>query len=51
MEIAESLGRRGEVPRDVAAALAAVLAEPATVGRTFELLAGEQPIEAALRGL
>jgi uncharacterized protein YbjT (DUF2867 family) len=43
---------RGEVPRDdVAAVLAACLAEPATVGKTFELVAGENRIEAALAAL
>ena len=42
----------GEVPReDVAAVLAATLAEPATVGKTFELVGGGDQIEAALAAL
>lgn len=41
-----------EVPRaDVAAALAACLAEPATIRRQFTLLAGDTPVEQALREL
>jgi uncharacterized protein YbjT (DUF2867 family) len=52
IEAAESLGRRGEIPRDdVAATLVAVLDEPATVGKTFEILGGEEEIAAALRTL
>ena len=42
---------RGEVPRaDVAAVLAAVLSTDSTIGKTFDLLAGHQTIEAALAG-
>jgi uncharacterized protein YbjT (DUF2867 family) len=49
--IAERLPR-GEVPRDdVAAVLAATLAEPVTIGRTFELMSGSDQIEAALAKL
>ena len=49
---APSLGRRGEIPReDAARTVAACLEEPATVGRTFEVLAGEDAISEALRGL
>jgi uncharacterized protein YbjT (DUF2867 family) len=52
IEAAESLGRRGQIPRDdVAATLLAVLDEPATVGRAFEILSGEEEIAAALRNL
>lgn len=52
VEAAEHLGRRGQIPRDdVAATLLAVLDEPATVGKAFELLSGDQEIAAALRGL
>jgi uncharacterized protein YbjT (DUF2867 family) len=41
-----------EVPRtDVAATLAAVLHADNTIGKTFELLAGETPIEEAVTGL
>jgi uncharacterized protein YbjT (DUF2867 family) len=40
---------RGEIPRDdVAAVLAAVLHEPDTVGRTFELVSGDTPVDDAL---
>jgi uncharacterized protein YbjT (DUF2867 family) len=43
---------RGEVPRaDVAAVLAEALHTDATIGRTFDLLAGTQTVEAALAGL
>jgi uncharacterized protein YbjT (DUF2867 family) len=52
IEAAEHLGRRGRISRDdVAATLLAVLDEPATVGKTFELLSGEDEIAAALRKL
>ena len=44
--------QRGEVSRDdVAAVLAATLAQPATIGATFELVGGSDPIEAALAKL
>ena len=43
---------RGTVPRDdVAAAVAGMLREPATIGKLFELTDGELPIEDALRAL
>lgn len=43
---------RGEVPRaDVAAVLAASIANDDTVGRVFELVSGDQPIDEALRTL
>jgi uncharacterized protein YbjT (DUF2867 family) len=52
IEAAEHLGRRGQIPRDdVAAALLATLDEPATVGKTFEVLSGDREIAAALRAL
>ena len=42
----------GDIPRDdVAAVLAAVLHEPATIGRTFEVIGGVTPIEATLASL
>jgi uncharacterized protein YbjT (DUF2867 family) len=42
----------GEVTRDdVAATLAEVLATPSTVGKTFELVGGDTPIEEAVRSL
>jgi uncharacterized protein YbjT (DUF2867 family) len=51
VRIAES-AQRGQVSRDdVAAVLAAALTEPATVGKTFELVSGENPIERALSAL
>ena len=43
---------RGEIPRaDVAAVVAACLAEPKTIGHTFELISGEDQIELALAEL
>jgi uncharacterized protein YbjT (DUF2867 family) len=52
IDVATTLGRRGEIPRDdVAATLLAVLDEPSTVGKTFELFSGEQEIAPALRNL
>lgn len=47
---ARSLGRRGEIPReDVALALAMTLEVEATRGETIDILAGETPVEEALR--
>jgi uncharacterized protein YbjT (DUF2867 family) len=47
----DSVGR-GEIPRDdVAAVLAAVLREPATAGRTLEVVSGEVPIDEATASL
>lgn len=52
VDLAERLGRRGEVPRDdVAAVLVACLDEPATSGRECELLSGDVPIAEAIRAL
>jgi uncharacterized protein YbjT (DUF2867 family) len=52
VEAAPSLGRRGEIPRgDVAATLLACLGIEATIGKTFELLSGEHPIDEALARL
>jgi uncharacterized protein YbjT (DUF2867 family) len=52
VDAAQDLGRSGEITReDTAAVLAAVLEAPGTVGKTFEVLAGETPIEDALRAL
>ena len=43
---------RGKIPRDdVAAVLAAVLHEPATVGLTFEVVSGEVSVDDALAAL
>jgi uncharacterized protein YbjT (DUF2867 family) len=47
-----SMGGRGPVPRDdVAATLFAALQIDNTIGKTFELFAGETPIEKALAAL
>ena len=44
--------QRGEIPRDdVAAVLLAVLETPGTVGKTFELVAGDTPVDEAVRSL
>ena len=52
VEAAESLGRRGEIPReDVARTLAAALEEKNTYHKTFEILSGETPIREALARL
>lgn len=49
---AESLGRRGEIPRqDVAATFVAALENPNTIGKTFEILSGDTTIEEALKGV
>lgn len=49
IDAAETLGRRGEIPReDVAATFVAALENPDTIGKTFEILAGDTPIEEAL---
>ena len=42
----------GEIPRaDVAAVLAGCLDSPATVGRTFDVVAGDVPVDEALTAL
>jgi len=52
VKVSTQLGSRGPVPRDdVAAVLAAVLTTPATIGKTFELFAGDTPIHEALATL
>jgi uncharacterized protein YbjT (DUF2867 family) len=52
VEVSTELGRRGSVPRDdVALVLAATLEEPATIGKVFELFAGETPVREALAAL
>ena len=51
VRIGESVGR-GEVSRDdVAAVLAATLTQPATIGKRFELVGGDDEIEAAVAKL
>jgi uncharacterized protein YbjT (DUF2867 family) len=43
---------RSEIPRaDVAAVVAAALHEPATIGKTFNLVSGETPVDEALKSL
>ena len=43
---------RGEIPRDdVAAVVAAALAEPRTAGVTFELIGGDTPVDEAVAAL
>jgi uncharacterized protein YbjT (DUF2867 family) len=52
VDIAERLGRRGQIPRDdVAAVLVAVLDAPNTIGTTFEVLGGSTPIADAVQAL
>lgn len=43
---------RGEIPReDVARLIAVCLGDPATIGHTWEVISGDQPIEEAVRAL
>ena len=52
VDATESLGRYAEIPReDVALAMALTLELENTVGKTFELLSGETPVEDALKRL
>ena len=52
VDIAKDLGRYGEVTRDdVADVLVLTLDSPNTIGRHFELLAGDTPIAKALLGV
>jgi len=52
IQITTELGNRGKIPRDdVAAVLAAVLRTPAGIGSTFELFAGDTPIDQAVAAL
>jgi uncharacterized protein YbjT (DUF2867 family) len=52
VQVAPRLGRRGSVPRDdVAAVLLAVLDEPSTIGKSFEVLSGDVSVDEAVRGL
>ena len=52
VELSDRLGGRGVVPRDdVAAVLLACLDERGTIGKTFELFAGETPIADAITRL
>jgi uncharacterized protein YbjT (DUF2867 family) len=51
VKLGQDVGR-GDVPRDdVAAALAAVLAAPNTIGATFELVSGDTPTDEAVASI
>jgi uncharacterized protein YbjT (DUF2867 family) len=51
IEVGDDL-RSGRVPRDdVATTLAAVLATDSTIGKAFDVLEGETPVDEAVRGL
>jgi uncharacterized protein YbjT (DUF2867 family) len=50
--VSDDMSTRGPVPRDdVAAVLAAVLADDSTAGKTFVVVSGETPIDEALQTL
>jgi uncharacterized protein YbjT (DUF2867 family) len=52
VDVAERLGRHGQIPRDdVAATIVAVLDAPSTIGKTFEILSGTTPVEEAIGAL
>jgi uncharacterized protein YbjT (DUF2867 family) len=52
VRVEAQLGHRGPVPRDdVAAVLVACLSTAATIGRTFEVFAGDTPVPEALARL
>jgi uncharacterized protein YbjT (DUF2867 family) len=52
IELAESLGRTGEITRDdVATLLLALVDAPASYNRTLEVLAGDTPIAEAIESL
>jgi uncharacterized protein YbjT (DUF2867 family) len=52
IDLAERLGRRGQIPRDdVAAVLAEALDAGNTVGKTFEVVSGSTPVRDAVRAL
>ena len=52
VDLSTDLGRRGPIPRDdVAAVLAACLAEAGTIGLTFEAFAGDVDVDDAVRSL
>ena len=49
VHVAERVGDSARVPRDdVAAVLAAVLATPQTLHRTFEIASGDVPVQQAV---
>jgi uncharacterized protein YbjT (DUF2867 family) len=52
IDAAPLLDRGGDIPReDVAVVVVGCLDEPATVGKAFDVLAGETPVDEALRAL
>jgi uncharacterized protein YbjT (DUF2867 family) len=52
IELASSLGSRGEIPReDTAHVIVATLERENTFGKTFEVISGDTPIEKALDSL
>lgn len=52
VDVSTDLGRRGPIPReDVAATLLAVLQEPGTIRKTFEVFAGSTRVAEAVRAL
>lgn len=51
MALADTTGRSEVTRDDVAAATVALLDEPATIGRTLELIGGEVPVEDAVRAV
>jgi uncharacterized protein YbjT (DUF2867 family) len=52
VDVARALGRRGEVPRDdVALVLLHCLDAPNTIRACFDVLAGEVPVDAAVRSV
>jgi uncharacterized protein YbjT (DUF2867 family) len=52
MVFASESGERGQIPRgDVAAALAETLHQPASEGKTFELISGRTPVAEAIAAL
>jgi uncharacterized protein YbjT (DUF2867 family) len=52
VEAAPSLGKRGEIPReDTAQVIVATLERENTLGKIFEVLSGDTPVEEAIDGL
>ena len=52
IEARAQLTESGQIPReDVAATLLAVLDTPSTVGKAFDLVGGQTPVEDAVRAL
>jgi uncharacterized protein YbjT (DUF2867 family) len=52
VEAAESLGKRGEIPReDTAGVIVVALEKENTVGKIFEVLSGDTPLEEAISSI